>query len=135
LHNALTTQPRYLHRLLSRFGPAELSVNFDTGNSFLAGNDPVAFLQSVVPRVAHVHVKDIPASQLPLRGKVTGTRVGVAVGEGVVDVAGIVATLASAGYAGVLSVECGTFAQASASRPVLAELIKRAVGVRPGNPR
>ena len=119
LHNALTAQPDYLVKLLQRFGPADLGVNFDTGNSFLAGNDPVDYVRRVADRVVHVHVKDIPASQLPERGKVTGTRVGVAVGEGVVDVRGVLAVLAAAGYDGVLSVECDTLAQARASYPVL----------------
>jgi sugar phosphate isomerase/epimerase len=119
LHNALTAQPDYLVKLLARFGPAELGVNFDTGNSFLAGNDPVAYVRRVADRVVHVHVKDIPASQLPERGKVTGTRVGVAVGDGVVDVRGVLAVLAAAAYHGVLSVECDTRAQAQASLPVL----------------
>lgn len=116
LHNALTAQPKYLARLLERFGPAELGINFDTGNSFLAGNDPVALLRELVGRVIHVHLKDIPASQLPLRGKVTGTRVGVAAGDGVVDVVGVVQALVRAGFAGVLSVECDTWDQAARSR-------------------
>ena len=47
-------------------------------------------------RVVHAHIKDIPASQLPERGWVTGTRVGVAVGEGVVDLGGVMAVLAKA---------------------------------------
>jgi sugar phosphate isomerase/epimerase len=119
LHNALTAQPNYLLKLLSRFGPAEVGVNFDTGNCFLAGNDPVGYVRRVADRVVHVHIKDIPASQLPERGKVTGTRVGVAVGDGVVDVRGVLAALAGAGYSGVLSVECDTLAQARASGPVL----------------
>jgi sugar phosphate isomerase/epimerase len=123
LHNALTTQPACLEKLLARFSPAELGVNFDTGNSFLAGNDPVDFVRRVAARVVHVHVKDIPASQLPLRGRVTGTRTGVAVGEGVVDLRGIIGVLREAGYGGVLSVECDTLAQAQASRPALEKLI------------
>ncbi|MCZ7637531.1 MAG: sugar phosphate isomerase/epimerase [Verrucomicrobia bacterium] len=69
LHNALTAEPKYLARLLQRFGPAELGINFDTGNSFLAGNDPVALLRELVGRVIHVHLKDIPASQLPCAAK------------------------------------------------------------------
>jgi len=119
LHNALTARPEYLVRLLERFGPRELGVNFDTGNSFLAGNDPVDYVRRVADRVVHAHLKDIPATQLPERGKVTGTRVGVAMGDGVVDIRGVLAVLAQAGYAGVVSVECDTVAQARASRPVL----------------
>lgn len=124
LHNALTAQPDRLVTLLQRFGPRELGVNFDTGNSFLAGNDPVEYVRRVASRVVHVHVKDIPASQLPERGRVTGTRVGVAVGDGVVDVRGIVTVLREAGYTGVLSVECDTLEQARASRPVLERWIQ-----------
>jgi len=123
LHNALTAEPDYLLKLLDRFGPEQLGVNFDTGNSFLAGNDPVAYLEQVADRVIHVHIKDIPESQLPERGKVTGTRVGVAAGDGVIDLPGIVRVLARAGYTGVLSVECDTLEQVRRSLPYLQNLI------------
>jgi len=115
LHNALTTRPDMLLALLQRFSEEDLGVNFDTGNSFLAGNDPVEYLRRVASRVIHVHVKDIPASQVHLRGQVTGTRVGVAAGDGVIDLAGIVAALAEVGYSGVLSIECDTLHQARKS--------------------
>lgn len=124
LHNALTAQPDYLVKLLARFGPDQLGVNFDTGNSFLAGNDPVEYVRRVADRVVHVHLKDVPASQLPERGKVTGTRVGVAVGDGVIDVRGVLVVLAEAGYDGVVSVECDTLMQAEASHPVLRRWIQ-----------
>jgi len=123
LHNALTARPDMLLKLLERFGPDELGVNFDTGNSFLAGNDPVAYLRDVAARVIHVHVKDIPESQLHLRGRVTGTRVGVAAGDGVIDLAAIVRVLAEAGYDGVLSIECDTLDQARRSLPYMNELL------------
>jgi len=123
LHNALTARPEYLMKLLARFGPAELGVNFDTGNSFLAGNDPVDYLRQVAGRVVHVHVKDIPASQLHERGKVTGTRVGVAAGDGEVDLSGIVEVLREVEYRGVLSVECDTLDQAKRSLLYLQTLI------------
>ena len=123
LHNALTARPDYLIRLLGSYGPSDLGVNFDTGNAFLAGNDPVGYLGQVAGRVVHVHIKDIPESQLGERGKVTGTRVGVAAGQGVIDLPGIVETLRAAGFDGVLSVECDTLAQAQSSLPYLEGLI------------
>jgi sugar phosphate isomerase/epimerase len=126
LHNALTARPDMLHTLLARFGKDGLGVNFDTGNSFLAGNDPVDYLRGVAESVVHVHVKDIPASQLGERGKVTGTRVGVAAGDGVVDLPGVVGVLAAAGYQGVLSVECDTLDQATRSLPYLRRLFAQA---------
>jgi inosose dehydratase len=122
LHNALTARPDMLDRLLRRFGPEELGVNFDTGNAFLAGNDPVEYLRRFADRVIHVHLKDIPAAQLSERGLVTGTRVGVAAGEGVIDIPGIVGVLAEAGYTGVLSVECDTLSQARRSLMYIEQL-------------
>jgi sugar phosphate isomerase/epimerase len=123
LHNALTTRPDYLARLLERFGPGDLGINFDTGNFFLAGNDPVEALKPIAHRVIHVHAKEIPASQLHERGHVTGTRVGVAVGDGVIDFAGVVAVLAAAGFDGTLGVECDTLEQAARSLPRLRALM------------
>ena len=124
LHNALTAQPDYVVKLLNRFGPDDVGLNFDTGNSFLAGNDPVEYLERVADRVIHVHVKDIPKSQLDQRGKVTGTRVGVAAGDGEVDLPGIIEVLKNVGYDGVLSVECDTFDQAKRSLTYLKGLTK-----------
>jgi sugar phosphate isomerase/epimerase len=124
LHNALTAQPDYMVRLLNRFGPDEIGVNFDTGNSFLAGNDPVKHLRQIADRVIHVHIKDIPKSQLGQRGKVTGTRVGVAAGDGEVDLPGIIEVLKNVGYDGVLSVECDTSDQARRSLAYLTGLIE-----------
>ena len=123
LHNALTARPDYLIRMLDNYGPDDLGVNFDTGNAFLAGNDPVGYLKQVADRVVHVHIKDIPESQLHERGKVTGTRVGVAAGQGVIDLPGIVDALRSVGFDGVLSVECDTLEQARQSLPYLEGLI------------
>jgi sugar phosphate isomerase/epimerase len=123
LHNALTARSDCLVKLLDRFGPDELGVNFDTGNCFLAGNDPVEYLRQVAHRVVHVHIKDIPESQLHQRGHVTGTRVGVAAGDGVVDLPGIVEVLHTAGFDGVTSVECDTLDQARRSLPYMQGLI------------
>ena len=76
----------------------------------------------------HVHIKSIPAAQPTERGKVTGTRVGVAVGQGVVDLVGVVAVLAKAGYTGVLSVGCDTADQPRASLSTLNHLIRTGAG-------
>ncbi len=123
LHNRLTTSPDMLIKLMERFSSQELGINFDTGNSFLAGNDPVEMLRSVADRVVHVHAKDIPSSQLHERGKVTGTRVGVAIGDGVIDFSGIISVLKSAGFDDVISVECDTLEQAKKSLPYLQSLL------------
>lgn len=47
------------------------------------------------------------------KGKVTGTPVGCACGEGVIDWRRVVSILRDANWSGVLSVECGTPKQAA----------------------
>jgi sugar phosphate isomerase/epimerase len=106
-----------------------IKINYDTGNAYLAGNDPVEFLKALRPeRVVHVHAKDISIRQGEQeRGKVTGTPVGCACGEGVVDWPAVIGVLHAAGFDGVLSVECGNVAEADRSYAYLA-------GVLRGNP-
>jgi sugar phosphate isomerase/epimerase len=99
-------------------------VNFDCGNTFLAGEDPYAMLEAIIDKVVHVHAKDISRKQAETeRGKVTGTAVGCACGEGEIDWNRIVARLKKAGFKGVLSVECGTEDQAKRSLIHLTKVI------------
>ncbi len=125
-HQIYTTKLDTFLKLLQLYPSPMLKVNFDTGNCFLAGNDPVAFLEAVADRVVHVHAKDIAYEQAKEeRGKVTGTPVGCACGDGLIDWYAIVRVLKRVNYNGVLSVECGTEEQAEKSiaylRKVLAE--------------
>ena len=102
-----------------------IGINFDTGNSYLAGEDPIKWLEWVLDRLVHLHAKDISVQQSDKeRGKVTGTPVGCACGDGVVDWAKVVALCRQAKRDIVLSVECGTVEQAAKS---IAHL-KRIVG-------
>ena len=45
-HGYLTTKPESLLRLVTQNNSDMIGINFDTGNSFIAGQDPVAFLES-----------------------------------------------------------------------------------------
>jgi sugar phosphate isomerase/epimerase len=103
-----------------------LRINYDTGNAWLGGEDPYEGLRAVLALLVHVHAKDISIQQgAEEQGKVTGTPVGCACGGGVIDWGKAVAILREAGWSGVLSVECGTSAQAASSlahlRTVLGE--------------
>jgi sugar phosphate isomerase/epimerase len=72
----------------------------------------------------HVHAKDITATQSDAeRGKVTGTPVGCACGDGVIDWAKVIAICKTAPRDIVLSVECGTVEQAERSIKYLKQLI------------
>jgi sugar phosphate isomerase/epimerase len=104
-----------------------LGFNIDTGNTYLGGvTDPYEMLEAVAERTFHMHAKDIEVKQSEdERGKVTGTAVGCACGEGVIDWTRIVQILKNVGFEGVLSVECGTVPQAEASLKHLEEVISQ----------
>jgi sugar phosphate isomerase/epimerase len=87
-----------------------LRMNMDTGNTFIAGNDPVKFLKRFLKKVSHVHVKDVSESlAAALRGKDTGIAVShCSLGGGVnaPNIRKCLAVLRDAGYDGTLSIEC-----------------------------
>lgn len=62
-----------------------LQMTFDTGNVYIAGQDPAAYLKRFIGRVAHVHVKDVARVLAETsRGKQTGIGMSHSViGEGV----------------------------------------------------
>jgi sugar phosphate isomerase/epimerase len=93
-----------------------IGINFDTGNSYLSGEDPIVWLEHVKDRLVHLHAKDISVDQSDSeRGKVTGTPVGCACGEGVIDWAKVIDVCKSCPRDIVFSVECGTVDQARRS--------------------
>ncbi len=94
-----------------------IGINFDTGNAFLCGHDPYKWLRSVVKRLVHLHAKDISVQQSGAeRGKVTGTPVGCACGDGVIDWEKVIAIVRKGCPRDIVfSVECGTVEQAARS--------------------
>lgn len=48
-----------LERLLEEIDASILKICFDTGHHSYAGSDPVAFMQSHMPRISYMHFKDI----------------------------------------------------------------------------
>jgi len=115
-HGPYTAKIDRMKRILSLVDSPWIKCNFDCGNTFLAGSDPFEMLEAVIDKVVHVHAKDISVKQADAeRGKVTGTAVGCACGDGVIDWKKLVGRLKKAGYKGVLSVECGTEEEAKRS--------------------
>jgi sugar phosphate isomerase/epimerase len=111
VHGYFTTRPDWLEEMLDYCGDSPyLRLNFDTGNSFIAGNDPVAFAERFLDRIEHVHIKDVSeALAAALRGGATGIALShVAVGAGVNadNIRRVLRLLSGAGYDGVLSLEC-----------------------------
>ncbi|NOX53079.1 MAG: sugar phosphate isomerase/epimerase [Planctomycetes bacterium] len=116
-HQQYSKTPDGLDRIYHLVDSPAIGINFDTGNSYLAGQDPYAWLERVKDRLVHVHAKDISIQQSEAeRGKVTGTPVGCACGDGVIDWERVIAICRSVDREEiVLSVECGTIEQAARS--------------------
>ncbi len=109
-HGYFTTNPDRMAEMLAFSDSPYLRMNMDTGNTFIAGQDPVKFLRRFHGRVSHVHVKDVSASLAQaLRGGATGIAVShCALGDGV-NADGIrqcLTILRAHDYQGVLSIEC-----------------------------
>ncbi|WP_404423556.1 sugar phosphate isomerase/epimerase family protein [Nibricoccus sp. IMCC34717] len=115
-HQQYSKHPDGLDRIYSLVKSPAIGINFDTGNSYLCGHDPYQWLERVVGRLVHLHAKDISVQQSDAeRGEVTGTPVGCACGEGVIDWRRVIEICRRAPRDIVLSVECGTVAQAERS--------------------
>jgi sugar phosphate isomerase/epimerase len=123
-HQQYSKSPAGLDRICKLVKSPAIGVNFDTGNSYLAGHDPIAWLRRVKNRLVHVHAKDISVQHSKAeRGKVTGTPAGCACGEGVIDWKKVIAVCKAAPRDIVLSVECGTIDQAERSIKYLKALL------------
>jgi sugar phosphate isomerase/epimerase len=115
-HQQYSKSQAGLDRISALVDNPAIGINFDTGNSYLAGEDPVAWLGHVKDRLVHLHAKDISVEQSASdRGKVTGTPVGCACGDGVIDWRQVIAICRSLSHDLVFSVECGTVDQARRS--------------------
>ena len=87
-----------------------LRANLDTGNFLLVGEDPVQAAETLTGHIALVHLKDLQYAPPDEKGHVflgpDGARfTGSIIGEGLVDLPGIVAVLTRQGYDGWLSLE------------------------------
>ena len=110
-HGTFSLTGEGLKRIMKLAGPDVLGINYDGCNIFRAGyvesgngqsayktsgdgESEVSVLREIADRVVHCHAKDINAE-----------RQCVAVGDGIVNVKGVVEHLKSIAYGGVVSVE------------------------------
>jgi sugar phosphate isomerase/epimerase len=108
-HGPFTTVPETLLEIVEYFESEYVQINFDTGNTFIAGQNPVDFLKYVRKYVTHVHVKDVSQELADAaRGKSTGISASVVhIGEGVnaPNIAGCIQFLIETDWDGVFSIE------------------------------
>lgn len=109
-HGYFTTNPDRMEEMLAFVDSPFLRMNMDTGNTFIAGRDPVAFLKRFIDKVSHVHVKDVSRELAEaVRGGSTGIAMShVALGDGVNadNIKTCLKLLRDDGYQGNLSIEC-----------------------------
>ena len=124
-HQQYSKTPDGLDSIYDLVDSPAIGINYDTGNSYLAGgSDPYEWLERVKDRLVHLHAKDISLQQGEAeRGKVTGTPVGCACGEGVVDWERVINIVKDLDRDIVFSVECGTVPEAIRSFEYLSKLI------------
>ncbi len=125
-HGVYTKTADGLMKIVNLVRSPWIQVNWDTGNAYLAGQeDPYEAMEKVRDRIYHIHAKDISFEQGEAeRGTVTGTPVGCACGEGVVDWERVAKILEPVDREIFLSVECGTIDEAERSRAYLEKTLK-----------
>ena len=109
-HGPYTTDPDTMEQILTFYDSPYLKMNMDTGNVFIAGQDPVKFLRRFRDKVSHCHIKDVsPELAEAIRGGMTGIACSVvAIGEGVnaENISGCIEVLKEIDWDGVISIEC-----------------------------
>lgn len=95
---------KHIDRLLDS---SSVGLCLDTGHIYLAGTDPVDIARAARGRVLHVHLKDVdPAGAARVRSGEVPFREAVIdglfvpLGQGAVDIAGVIAALEGDGYRG-----------------------------------
>jgi sugar phosphate isomerase/epimerase len=135
-HGPYTNNLDFMQRLFAHFESEYLRLNFDTGNSFIAGHDPVEYARTLRPYLSHCHIKDVaPELASACRGEETG------IGSSIVPVGGGVnaenirrcmAYLAETKWDGVVSIEChGSDENTAASVKFMREVVKGLNGKKP----
>jgi len=127
-HGPYTNDPEILDRMLNFFDSPYLGLNLDTGNTFIAGGDPVELTRRFMDKLRYMHIKDVSESLAAmLRGEETGIAMSESpIGSGVnaENIAACIRLLKEADWDGVISGEClGTYENLTASINWLREQI------------
>ena len=98
-HGPVTDNITLMGDLLSAIGHEKtVGVCLDTGNCWLGGGDPLAYVKAFGTRIGHVHWKDIPEGLEAKRGYIFGCGMSlIAVGEGLVGIEAVVIELRNSG--------------------------------------
>jgi len=109
-HGPYTNDIEFMQRLFRHFDTEYLRCNFDTGNTFIAGHDPLEYLKALRPWVSHCHIKDVSAGlAAAVRGEETGiacSEVPIGGGVNAENIRRCLNYLQETDWDGVVSLEC-----------------------------
>jgi len=109
-HGPYTNDLEFMQNLFKHFESEYLRCNFDTGNTFIAGHEPLDYLKALRKYIVHCHIKDVsPALAAAVRGEETGigsSEVFVGGGVNAQNIQKCMAHLSQTGWDGVVSLEC-----------------------------
>jgi len=109
-HGPYTTDAEFMHRLFDHFESEHLRFNMDTGNSFIAGLDPLEYLKEFRKYLTHAHIKDVSEGlAAAVRGEETGIAMSeVPIGGGVnaENIKRCIEYLKETDWSGAVSIEC-----------------------------
>jgi sugar phosphate isomerase/epimerase len=139
-HGPYTNNLDFMQRLFKHFESEYLQLNFDTGNAFIAGHDPLEYLKTLRRYLTHCHIKDVsPELAAAARGEETG------IGSSIVPVGGgvnadnikkCIAYLQQDQWEGAVSIECyGTDENTQASVAFMQQLVGGSEGKKPSRKR
>jgi sugar phosphate isomerase/epimerase len=109
-HGPYTGDGEFMLKLLGHFEDERLRVNFDTGNTFIQGHDPLEYYKELEKYIVSSHIKDVdPGLAAALRGEETGIGMSpVSIGEGVNadNIRAVLKYMKERDFDGDVSIEC-----------------------------
>jgi sugar phosphate isomerase/epimerase len=109
-HGPYTTDADFMERLFEYFDSQYLRLNMDTGNTFIAGLDPLEYMRALLPYLSHMHIKDVSESlAAALRGEETGiacSEVPIGGGVNAENIKRCIELLKETNWSGAISIEC-----------------------------
>lgn len=109
-HGPYTSNQEFMLRLFEYFDSPHLQFNFDTGNTYIAGKDPLEFCRTFRKYLTHCHIKDVsPALAAAVRGEETGigsSEVPVGGGVNADNIRAVIRYLQETNWDGAVSIEC-----------------------------
>jgi sugar phosphate isomerase/epimerase len=109
-HGPYTTDVDFMERLFRYFDSEWLRLNFDTGNTYIAGLDPLEYVKALRKYLSHAHIKDVSAGlAAAARGDETGiacSEVPIGGGVNACNIKACIDYMKQTDWSGVVSIEC-----------------------------